>query len=413
MNRSTINRVLLTLATSITIAQPALAKVGVASVVNGEPMSRPPAETERVLRVGSDMIANELVTTKANDRAHLVFLDGSTLTVGPSSSVSIDRFVYDPATKSGELNLRATRGVFRYVGGAISKGSEVTINTPSATIGIRGGIATVTVDASGSTRADFLFGGSMSITSQGVTRTTTQPGTQIGVSTGLPPSEPAPIPPAVLQQTTASLQSSTQAPSAAAATISQVFNGAPITQMNSSMSPAIARAAVQTTVQTQMAVAKTSPQLGTSQGAGLLQTAGPLQGSSPLLSTGPTQGIGSLQNSGPLAAATPFQQTGPIATDSSLALSGVQPGMAVPNAPTPAVAALAMAGDTGAIQQLQNTLSSPTISPATLTSLVSAVSQPSTTTTTTTTSTPTGSAAPTPLAPTVYSSPASANVSPN
>ena len=163
----------------LAMAAPAWAKVGIASVVNGEPTAKPPAETERVLHIGNDMVANEVVTTKANDRAHLVFLDGSTLTVGPHSQITIDRFVYDPARKTGDQAFSAGRGVFRYVGGAISKNSEVTIKTRGATMGIRGGIATFSVAPNGQTTANFLFGRSMSVTGQGVTQTTTTPGTQI------------------------------------------------------------------------------------------------------------------------------------------------------------------------------------------------------------------------------------------
>ena len=44
------------------------------------------------------MQANELITTRANDRAHLMFLDGTSVTVGPNAQLTIDRFVYDPNT---------------------------------------------------------------------------------------------------------------------------------------------------------------------------------------------------------------------------------------------------------------------------------------------------------------------------
>ena len=71
----------------------AYAKVGVASAVNGEPRSKQPNEVERVLHIGNDMIANEVVKTGTRDRAHIVFLDGSTLTVGPNSQITIDKFV--------------------------------------------------------------------------------------------------------------------------------------------------------------------------------------------------------------------------------------------------------------------------------------------------------------------------------
>src|SRR5580692_3848131 len=86
------------------------AKVGIASVVEGEPMGKPPQGEERMLRVGIDMDANEKVTTKENDRAHLVFLDGTSLTIGPNSSLVIDKYVYDPDKKTGEMALTVSRG---------------------------------------------------------------------------------------------------------------------------------------------------------------------------------------------------------------------------------------------------------------------------------------------------------------
>src|ERR687898_2164040 len=94
----------------------AAAKVGITSATDGDPLGKPPTEAERVLRIGIDVQANELVTTGANDRAHLVFLDGSSLTVGPNARVTIDRFVFDPGTQTGDLAINASKGVLRLVG---------------------------------------------------------------------------------------------------------------------------------------------------------------------------------------------------------------------------------------------------------------------------------------------------------
>src|SRR5207247_3847042 len=88
----------------------AAAGVGVTSATDGDPLGKPPQEAERVLRIGIDVQANELITTNANDRAHLVFLDGTSLTVGPNARVTIDKFVFDPNTKTGELALTASAG---------------------------------------------------------------------------------------------------------------------------------------------------------------------------------------------------------------------------------------------------------------------------------------------------------------
>lgn len=170
------------------------ARVGVTSVTDGEPLGQPPAANERVLRVGIDVQANERVTTKADDRAHVVFLDGTALTIGPNSLLVIDRYVYDPDRKTGDIALSTTRGVFRFVGGAISKNSEVTVKTPSATIGIRGGIAQIAVAENGATSAHFLYGDAMRVTNLGQTTIATRSGSQIQVAPGEPPTKPSIIP---------------------------------------------------------------------------------------------------------------------------------------------------------------------------------------------------------------------------
>src|SRR5215468_11396234 len=151
------------------------APIGVTSSADGDPLGKPPNENERILRIGIDVQANELVTTSANDRAHLVFLDGSALTVGPNARLTIDKFVYDPNTQTGELAVNASRGVLRLVGGKISKTTPITITTPSSTIGIRGGIAHIKATSNQST-ATLLFGTSLTMTSGGVTQTVNRQG---------------------------------------------------------------------------------------------------------------------------------------------------------------------------------------------------------------------------------------------
>jgi len=49
-----------------------------------------------------------------------MFLDGTSLSVGPNAQLTIDKFVYDPATKTGDLAINASKGVFRLVGGKIT-----------------------------------------------------------------------------------------------------------------------------------------------------------------------------------------------------------------------------------------------------------------------------------------------------
>lgn len=186
----------------------AAAPVGVTSATDGDPLGKPPTDAERILRIGIDVQANELITTKANDRAHLVFLDGSSLTVGPNAQLTIDKFVFDPDTKKGELVINASKGVFRLVGGKISKTTAININTPSSTIGIRGGITIFKVTDK-ETDSSFIFGISMLVSSHGKSENVTRPGSQVITFFGNAPGMPTLLPPGGLTNILAQLEGAT------------------------------------------------------------------------------------------------------------------------------------------------------------------------------------------------------------
>ena len=89
------------------------------------------------MSAGSGVHANETVKTGSSGQAGLRFNDQSNLTVGHSSQVRLDKFVYDPNKGTGSTVIEATRGTFRFSTGAQSKG-EVKIKTPYGTLGTRG-----------------------------------------------------------------------------------------------------------------------------------------------------------------------------------------------------------------------------------------------------------------------------------
>jgi hypothetical protein len=89
------------------------------------------------LAVGSGVHSNETVKTGSSGKAGLQFHDQSNLSVGPSSQVRLDKFVYDPNKGTGSTAIEVTRGTFRFSTGAQGKG-EVKIKTPYGTLGTRG-----------------------------------------------------------------------------------------------------------------------------------------------------------------------------------------------------------------------------------------------------------------------------------
>ena len=77
-------------------------------------------------------------TTKGKMR--LDFIDDTRVDVIDNSILVIDDFVYDPASGTGKLDMRAALGTVRYASGQIAKKSRqnVRVRTPSATISVRG-----------------------------------------------------------------------------------------------------------------------------------------------------------------------------------------------------------------------------------------------------------------------------------
>lgn len=190
-------------------------RIGVTSAVTGDPTGKPPDESERVLHVGIDVKAGEVVTTGAADRAHLLFLDGTALTISNQAQVTLDRFVYDADQKLGDLAVTATKGVFRLVGGRISKKTPIVVVTPSATLSIRGGIAMFTVEPT-KTTATFMFGYDMMITGQGRTERVTAPGFQVTTAFGQAPGLPIRAAPGSLAATIGRLEAVLARPDAGA-----------------------------------------------------------------------------------------------------------------------------------------------------------------------------------------------------
>ena len=73
----------------------------------------------------------------------LLFVDKTSMTIGPNSDLTIDEYVYDPNAGSGKLAATLGKGALRFVGGQISHTGDAEIKTASAMIGIRGGVALI------------------------------------------------------------------------------------------------------------------------------------------------------------------------------------------------------------------------------------------------------------------------------
>ena len=156
-------------------------QVAVATATNLKAIGKPPISPARELKTGVGVFFSEKVSTNQVGRAQLLFEDGTALTVGPTSDLVIDEYVYDPKAGTGAMTVSISKGFFRLVGGKISKKTPIKFLAPNATVGVRGGIVLLELSEDGALTADLLYGDELTVTSGGKTQRTTQAGRFISV----------------------------------------------------------------------------------------------------------------------------------------------------------------------------------------------------------------------------------------
>jgi hypothetical protein len=109
------------------------------------------------LVVGSDVDIGQTVKTGTAGQVELLFSDGTKLVVGPNSALLIEDYLFRGDGNAGKLAIDALGGTFRFITGSMSKASYE-INTPTGTIGIRGTIFELFVNAAGEALVTLLQG---------------------------------------------------------------------------------------------------------------------------------------------------------------------------------------------------------------------------------------------------------------
>lgn len=100
---------------------------------------------------GTGVEMADVVKTGAG-KTGITFTDDTRVQVNENSKLVIDEFVYDPnSKKGGKLAMNVALGTVRYASGAVAHNNpdNVKINTPSASIAVRGTDFTATVDELG------------------------------------------------------------------------------------------------------------------------------------------------------------------------------------------------------------------------------------------------------------------------
>lgn len=104
------------------------------------------------LREGDLVYRGDVVTTGPDSKVSLVFADGTAFNVSSNARMELNEFVYNPDGKSNSSMFSLVKGTFTFVAGKIAKTGNMRLDTPAATMGIRGTTPHVIVSEDGTVK---------------------------------------------------------------------------------------------------------------------------------------------------------------------------------------------------------------------------------------------------------------------
>lgn len=108
-------------------------------------------------KVGDSVYLGDVVSTGSDGRVGISFTDGTAFDLSPNARMVMNEFIYDPNSKSNSSLLSLTKGTFTFVAGKIAKSGDMKVNTPVATMGIRGTTPRVEIAEDGSVKFSTLI----------------------------------------------------------------------------------------------------------------------------------------------------------------------------------------------------------------------------------------------------------------
>ena len=99
-----------------------------------------PDGSQSQLGPGDPVFQGDHLSTGATGSVGVTLADGTTFSMANNGNMVLDEMVYDPGTQQGSIAVSVLEGVFTFVSGQVAKTDPdaMVLNTPVATIGIRG-----------------------------------------------------------------------------------------------------------------------------------------------------------------------------------------------------------------------------------------------------------------------------------
>ncbi|WP_347341901.1 FecR family protein [Bradyrhizobium guangxiense] len=116
-------------------------------------LGNPPAQS----RVGDAVYLHDVVRTDADSRVSINFSDGSSFNLSSNARMVLDEYVYEPDGKSNASFFNLARGTATFVAGQVAKTGDMKVDTPVATMGIRGTTPHIEISDDGAVRFSTLI----------------------------------------------------------------------------------------------------------------------------------------------------------------------------------------------------------------------------------------------------------------
>jgi tetratricopeptide (TPR) repeat protein len=119
-------------------------------------------------KVGDFVYKGDVVSTGANGAVGITFSDGTAFNLSSNARMELNEFVYDPKGKSNSTLFNLSKGTFTFIAGKVAKTGDMKIDTPVATMGIRGTAPRVEISADGAVTFSTLVEEGKTKTREGV-----------------------------------------------------------------------------------------------------------------------------------------------------------------------------------------------------------------------------------------------------
>ena len=89
---------------------------------------------------GSKIFYGDTIFVKPNSNTQILFLDETVMTLGESTELTIDDFIYDPKTNNGNFVTNIKSGIVKTISGKISEKNpdNLKVKMPNGSLGVRG-----------------------------------------------------------------------------------------------------------------------------------------------------------------------------------------------------------------------------------------------------------------------------------